>query len=35
MLLKEWSVGKDSVLEDLKIPFSKFILAVKLFILEV
>jgi transposase len=32
---KEWSVRKDSILEDLKIPFSKFILAVKLFILEV
>jgi transposase len=31
---KEWSVRKDSILEDLKIPFSKFILAVKLFILE-
>ena len=32
--LREWSVRKDSILEDLKIPFSKFILAVKLFILE-
>jgi transposase len=32
---KEWSVRKDSILEDLKVPFSKFILAVKLFILEV
>jgi transposase len=32
---KEWSVRKDSILEDLKIPFSKFILAVKLFIFEV
>jgi transposase len=32
---KEWSVRKNSILEDLKIPFSKFILAVKLFILEV
>jgi transposase len=32
---KEWSVRKDSILEDLKIPFSKFILAIKLFILEV
>jgi transposase len=31
---KEWSVRKDSILEYLKIPFSKFILAVKLFILE-
>jgi len=28
---KKWSVRKNSVLEDLKIPFSKFILAVKLF----
>jgi len=35
MLLKEWSVRKDSILEDLKVSFSKFILAVKLFILEV
>jgi transposase len=32
--VKKWSVRKDSILEDLKIPFSKFILAVKLFILE-
>jgi hypothetical protein len=31
---KEWSVRKDSILEDLKVPFSKFILAVKLFILK-
>jgi len=31
----EWSVRKSSTLEDLKVPFSKFILAVKLFILEV
>jgi len=28
---KKWSVRKDSVLEDSKIPFSKFILAVRLF----
>jgi transposase len=32
---KEWSVRKDGILEDLKVPFSKFILAVKLFILEI
>jgi len=32
---KEWSVRKDSILEDLKVSFSKFIPAVKLFILEV
>jgi len=28
---KKWSVRKDSILEDLKILFSKFILAVKQF----
>ena len=32
---KKWSIRKESILEDLKIPFSKFILAVKLFILKV
>jgi transposase len=32
---KEWSIRKDSILEGLKISFTKFILAVKLFILEV
>jgi transposase len=32
---REWSIRKDSILQDLKIPFSKFIIAVKLFILEV
>jgi transposase len=32
---KEWSIRKDSILEGLKVPFTKFILAVKLFILEV
>ena len=32
---REWSVRKDSILEDLKVPFSKFLLAVKLFVLEV
>jgi len=32
---KECSIRKGSILEDLKIPLSKFILAVKLFILEV
>jgi transposase len=31
----EWSVRKENILQDLKIPFSKFILAVKLSILEV
>ena len=31
---KEWSVRKDSILEDLKVSFSKFILTVKLFVLE-
>jgi len=30
---KEWSIRKDSILEGLKVPFTKFILAVKLFIL--
>jgi len=33
--IEKWSVRKDSILKDLKVPFSKFILAVKLFILEV
>ena len=32
---KEWSVRRDSILEDLKVPFTKFILAIKLFVLEV
>lgn len=32
---REWSVRKDSILEDLKVPFSKFLMAVKLFVLEV
>jgi len=32
---REWSVRKGSILENLKIPFSKFILALKLFELEV
>ena len=32
---KEWSIRKDSILEDLKVWLSKFVLAVKLFILEV
>jgi transposase len=32
---KEWSIRKDSILEGLKVPLTKFILAVKLFILEV
>jgi transposase len=32
---REWSVRRDSILEDLKVPFSKFLLAVKLFVLEV
>jgi transposase len=32
---RERSVRKDSILEDLKVPFSKFLLAVKLFVLEV
>jgi transposase len=32
---KEWSIRKDSILEGLKISFTKFILAIKLFILEV
>ena len=27
--------SKDSILEDIKVPFSKFALAIKLFILEV
>jgi transposase len=27
--------SKDSILEDIKVPFSKFVLAIKLFILEV
>jgi transposase len=27
--------SKDSILEDIKVPFSKFFLAIKLFILEV
>ena len=32
---KEWSVRRESILEDLKVPFSKFLLAIKLFVLEV
>ncbi len=32
---REWSVRKDSILENLKIPFIKFVLAIKLFELEV
>jgi len=32
---KEWSERKESILEDLKVSFSKFILTVKLFVLEV
>jgi transposase len=31
---KEWSVRRDTILEDLKVPFTKFILAIKLFVLE-
>ena len=31
---KEWSVRKGSILEDLKVSFSKFIQTVKLFVLE-
>jgi len=31
---KEWSIRKGSIFEDLKVPFFKFILAVKLFIFE-
>jgi transposase-like protein len=32
---KEWSIRKDSMLEGLKVPLTKFIMAVKPFILEV
>jgi transposase len=32
---REWSIRKGSILEGIKIPLSKFILAIKLFILEV
>jgi transposase len=32
---KEWSIRKDSMLEGLKVPLTKFIMAVKLFILKV
>jgi len=32
---REWSVRRESLLEDLRIPFSKFVLALKLFVLEV
>jgi transposase len=32
---KEWCIRKDNILEGLKVPFTKFIPAVKLFILEV
>jgi len=32
---KEWSVRKGSILEGLKTPYSKFVLAIKLFILEI
>ena len=32
---KKCCIRKDSILEGLKVPFTKFILAVKLFILEV
>lgn len=32
---KECSIRKDSILKGFKVPFTKFILAVKLFILEV
>ena len=32
---REWSIRKGSVLEGMKIPFSKFVLALKLFELEV
>ena len=32
---REWSIRKGSILEGVKIPLSKFILAIKLFILEV
>jgi transposase len=32
---KEWSIRIDSMLEGLKAPLTKFIMAVKLFILEV
>jgi transposase len=32
---REWSVRRDSILEDLKVSFSKFLLAIKLFVLEV
>jgi transposase len=32
---KEWFPRKDSILEDIRVPLSKFVLAMKLFILEV
>jgi transposase-like protein len=32
---KEWCIRKDSIIKGLKVPFTKFILAVKLFTLEV
>lgn len=32
---KEWSSRKDSILENLKIPFTKFVLSIKLFELEI
>ena len=32
---KEWSIRKDSILENLKIPPNKFLLAIKLFELEI
>jgi transposase len=32
---REWSIRRGSILEGIKIPLSKFILAIKLFILEV
>ena len=32
---KEWSIRKGSILEKMKISFSKFVLAIKLFVLEV
>jgi transposase len=31
---KEWCIRKGNILEGLNVPFTKFILAVKLFILE-
>jgi transposase len=32
---REWSIRKDSILYGLKVPFTKFIMALKLFELEV